>query len=350
MLVAAVFFSEPKIGNAFEFGQFALNQIAVKIRLNLIAAGAAVSVVKSTLQEQPVVRFVHEELTTGLSIVERFGVVGVGRREDDKSHIVASVAATAAIIFAVDDVEGVARGQHRAALVVLGIAHGDEVARINRHEKLEVDLAGGKFVGELSKEFLELGAGRIVGDAEGIADSLENSATLFSRSIGKGSKLIDSVDVFFGFVIGSREEADSAFNQSEFIAIGVQLDGAKNGISEIVNEKIVRGIVFNLRGFGLHDFIGMAVGFGVVVGGDSEAVKISIFDSHSLRLGDAFIAGILPGTETLESKSFAGFAVNKRDDNFNGGKLFDVAFGSGDLFEHVSGSCVFILMEVVSSV
>ena len=30
VLVAAIFFSEPEIGNVFEFGQFALNQIAIK--------------------------------------------------------------------------------------------------------------------------------------------------------------------------------------------------------------------------------------------------------------------------------------------------------------------------------
>ena len=94
-------------------------------------ASTAVSIVKTTLQEQSVVRFVHEELTAGLSIVEGFGNVGVSCSENDESHLVASVSGTAAIIFAVDDVEGMARGKRGAAFVAFRIAHGEEVARIN---------------------------------------------------------------------------------------------------------------------------------------------------------------------------------------------------------------------------
>ena len=50
------------------------------------------------------------------------------------------------------------------------------------------------------------------------------------------------MDIRFVLVIRAREEADSAFNQGEFIAVGIPLDGLKNRVSEIVKERIV-GIV-----------------------------------------------------------------------------------------------------------
>ena len=87
------------------------------------SASAAVSVVKSALQKQSVVRFVCEDLPRSLAVVERFGLVWISRRENDKSNVVASVAGAPAVVFAVGDVEAVAAGQHGAALVVLGIAH-----------------------------------------------------------------------------------------------------------------------------------------------------------------------------------------------------------------------------------
>lgn len=55
-------------------------------------------------------------------------------------------------------------------------------------------------------------------------------------------ELIDSVNILINFVIGSGEEADSAFNQCEFIAIGVQIGRTENGVSKVVDEEIV-GIV-----------------------------------------------------------------------------------------------------------
>ena len=55
-------------------------------------------------------------------------------------------------------------------------------------------------------------------------------------------ELIDSVNVVVGFVIGTGEEADSAFNQGDFVAIGVQLCGLKNGMGKVVDEEII-GIV-----------------------------------------------------------------------------------------------------------
>ena len=55
-------------------------------------------------------------------------------------------------------------------------------------------------------------------------------------------ELIDSVDVVVGFVIGTRKETDGAFNQGELIAVGIQFGRVKNGMSEVVNERVV-GIV-----------------------------------------------------------------------------------------------------------
>ena len=62
------------------------------------------------------------------------------------------------------------------------------------------------------------------------------------------SELIDSVNVIVVFVIGTREKADSAFNQVKLIAVGVQFGGVKNGMSEIVNK-----IVIGVMGFGAVD-------------------------------------------------------------------------------------------------
>ena len=113
---------------------------------------------------------------------------------------------------------------------------------VNRHEKLEVNFLAGKLVGELSEEMLELTARTQIRDTERIANRLENSAALFAGSIGIRSELIYSVDVVFGFVVGAREEADSALNQVDFVAVGVQLCGTENGMGEVVNEGII-GVV-----------------------------------------------------------------------------------------------------------
>ena len=50
VFVVAVFFSLPKIGNIFEFGEFALNQIAIKSRISVSSASNTVSIVKATLK------------------------------------------------------------------------------------------------------------------------------------------------------------------------------------------------------------------------------------------------------------------------------------------------------------
>ena len=55
-------------------------------------------------------------------------------------------------------------------------------------------------------------------------------------------ELIDSVNILIGFVIGAGEEANSAFNQGEFIAVSVHFCRIQNRVSEVVDERVV-GIV-----------------------------------------------------------------------------------------------------------
>ena len=45
VFISTVFFSLPEVGNAFKFGEFALNQIAIKFGFSLSTASAAVSVI-----------------------------------------------------------------------------------------------------------------------------------------------------------------------------------------------------------------------------------------------------------------------------------------------------------------
>ena len=203
------------------------------------SASTAISVVKSALQKQSVVRFVCEDLPRGFTVVERFGLVGLGGGENDKSNVVAGVAGAPAVVFAVNDVEAVAAGQHGAALVVFRIAHGQKVGGINRDEQLKIDFASGKLVSELSEKALKFTARRIVGDAEGIANGFENPTALFARSISVGSKLIDSVDVIVSFVVWTGEKSNSTFNQQEAFAIGVPLGGTENRVGKIVHKNVV---------------------------------------------------------------------------------------------------------------
>ena len=113
------------------------------------------------------------------------------------------------------------------------------MGRVNRHEKFEINLLAGKFVSEPGEEMLKLTVCAQISDSERIANRFENRATLFAGSVSLRRELIDSVDVVVGFVVGAREEADGAFNQSDFVAVGVQLCGAENGVGEVVNEGIV---------------------------------------------------------------------------------------------------------------
>ena len=60
------------------------------------------------MKQKPVVRLIHEELARRLAVIERFRLIGVGGSEHDKSHVVAGVAAAPTVVFAIEDVEGVA--------------------------------------------------------------------------------------------------------------------------------------------------------------------------------------------------------------------------------------------------
>ena len=126
MFIPAIFFGLPKIGHALKFGKFALNQIAVKFRLSLSTASAAMSIVKATLKQETVVRFVHKKLASGFPIVERFGLVRVGDIENDEGNVVACVASAPVVVIAIEDIEKVTGSQSRAAIVPLGIAHCEE--------------------------------------------------------------------------------------------------------------------------------------------------------------------------------------------------------------------------------
>ena len=66
--------------------------------------------------------------------------------------------------------------------------------------------------------------------------------------------MIDSVNVIVRFVIGAREEVNSAVNQMELFIIGIPFSRAENGMCEIVNEDII-GIV----SFGSVDDDGLQV-------------------------------------------------------------------------------------------
>ena len=63
MFIPAIFFSKPEIGNALKFGKFSLNQIAIKFWLGLSPASAAMSIVKATLKQKPVVGLIYKKLS-----------------------------------------------------------------------------------------------------------------------------------------------------------------------------------------------------------------------------------------------------------------------------------------------
>ena len=77
VFIATIFFSLPQIRNTFKFGNFPLNQVTIKLGLGLCSTGTAMSVVKTTLKQKPVVWLIHEELARRLAIVKRFGIVGI---------------------------------------------------------------------------------------------------------------------------------------------------------------------------------------------------------------------------------------------------------------------------------
>ena len=87
-------------------------------------------------------------------------------------------------------------------------------------------------------------ARRIIGDAEGIAQGLEDTTALFVRRIGIGSELFDSVAIIVRFVIWSRKEADGIVNKNARFLVSIPFDGRKNLVGEILNEDVVRVVSF----------------------------------------------------------------------------------------------------------
>ena len=108
--------------------------------------------------QESVVRFVHEKLARSLAIVESFGLVRIGSSEDDKSHVVASIAGASAVVVAIHDVKGMTRNHRRTAIISFRITHCQEMRGIQTHEELEVYLLAGKLVGRLREEMLKLTA------------------------------------------------------------------------------------------------------------------------------------------------------------------------------------------------
>ena len=125
---------------------------------------------------------------------------------------------------------------------------------INREKQFGVDFSGGKFVSELSEEPLKLTACRIVSDVERVAQSFENSAVLFTRNIGIGSKLLNGVDSVVIFVVRTRKERDSAVDKETRFGRSVKSGGRENFVGELVNEDVI-GIV----SFGAVDDDGLKV-------------------------------------------------------------------------------------------
>ena len=108
MFVAAIFFRLPEIWNSFKLRKFTLNKVTIKFRFSLSPTGTATRVVKAALKQEPVLWLVHEKLPRSFAVIDSFGLVRVGGSEDDEGHVVSSVAGTATVVIAINDVEGVA--------------------------------------------------------------------------------------------------------------------------------------------------------------------------------------------------------------------------------------------------
>lgn len=60
--IAAIFFGLPKVGHVFEFGNFALDKVAIKVGVVVVSAYTAVGVIKPTLKQESVIGLVKEKL------------------------------------------------------------------------------------------------------------------------------------------------------------------------------------------------------------------------------------------------------------------------------------------------
>lgn len=85
--------------------------------------GTASRVVKTTLKQETVERLIHEKLASSFTVIKSFRIIRLGSSEDDKSNVITSVAGATAVVFAVKNVEGVARSQSRATIISFGITH-----------------------------------------------------------------------------------------------------------------------------------------------------------------------------------------------------------------------------------
>ena len=199
-------------------------------------------VVKAALKQESVVGLVHEQLPCRLAVIESFGLVGVGGREDDKRNLVACVTRAAAVVFVIGSVKRVAGSQSATAPVVFRIRHRDKVARINRHEELEVVLLAVKFIGELSEKFLEGTSLGFVSDAESGTQSLEHATFLLVRCVGAGGEFLNCRNTIGVIIVRTGEEADSAVNEGAFLQVEIQRCRIQDRFCETANESVV-GIV-----------------------------------------------------------------------------------------------------------
>ena len=119
------------------------------------STGSAVRIVKATLEKKSIERLIHKQLPCRFSIIKRFGIIGIGSSEDDKGHVIASIAGAPTVVIAIEDVETVATGQSGAAIISFRVTHGKKVGRVQTHEELEINLFCRKLVGELREEMLK---------------------------------------------------------------------------------------------------------------------------------------------------------------------------------------------------
>ena len=81
------------------------------------------SVVKATLEKKSIERLIHKQLPCRFSIIKRFGIIGIESSEDDKGHVIASIAEAPTVVIAIEDVETVATGQSGAAIISFRVTH-----------------------------------------------------------------------------------------------------------------------------------------------------------------------------------------------------------------------------------
>ena len=80
------------------------------------------SVVKATLEKKSIERLIHKQLPCRFSIIMRFGIIGIESSEDDKGHVIASIAEAPTVVIAIEDVETVATNMVFTSLVVMVLA------------------------------------------------------------------------------------------------------------------------------------------------------------------------------------------------------------------------------------